>query len=83
MEVVTRALLLLSILALACTDNEGASRALHGSGFTDITLTGFSFGSCGKDDGSSTGFEAKNPQGERVSGVVCCGLIFKGCTVRF
>lgn len=81
-EVVSRSLLLFTLLALACTDNEGASRALHGSGFTDITLTGFSFG-CGKDDGSSTGFEAKNPQGGRVKGVVCCGLIFKGCTVRF
>lgn len=28
-------------------------------------------------------FVAKNPQGKPVSGVVCCGLAFKACTVRW
>lgn len=80
---VTRTLLLLALLALACTDTEGATRALRSSGFSDVTLTGYAFGRCSKDDASSTGFEATNPTGQRVTGVVCCGLVFKGCTVRF
>lgn len=79
----TRALLLFALLALACTDSEGATRALRSSGFSNVTLTGWQPGSCGKDDTSSTGFEATNPTGQRVTGVVCCGLVFKGCTVRF
>lgn len=82
MEVVTRALLLLSIFALACTDEAGARRALDANGFSSVTLSGFDWWSCSKGDTYATKFEATNSVGKRVSGVVCCGVM-KACTVRF
>ena len=75
--------LLLCFALVACTDSSGATKALRAHGFTDITITGWSPMSCGEDDTTSTGFRAKNAAGETVEGVVCCGLVFKNCTVRF
>lgn len=69
--------------ALACTDASNTIRTLQSSGFRDITVTGYSWFECGKDDTFHTGFTATNPLGQRVSGTVCCGFIGKGCTVRF
>lgn len=77
-----RSLLLVAAL-LACTDNNAAGYTLKAHGFSDISLTGWSPMSCAEGDASSTGFVATNPRGERVEGVVCCGLVFKNCTVRF
>lgn len=78
----------LTVLALtlplcACSNETDSREALQKSGYTDIRITGWSPFSCGKDDTWSTGFRAKNPAGQQVSGVVCCGLVFKSCTVRF
>jgi len=73
---------LLAPLLVACTDERGSLRALRSAGYTDITLTGFEPFGCGEDDLTSTGFRAKSPRGEPVSGVVCCGML-KSCTVRF
>lgn len=67
----------------ACANDEDTIRTLRSSGYTDIRTTGWSPMSCGKDDTFETGFSAVNPAGIRVNGVVCCGLVFKGCTVRF
>ncbi len=67
---------------LACSDDASARRTLEASGFSNIETTGFSFG-CGESDALSTGFVATNHQGQRVEGVVCCGVVFKCCTVRF
>lgn len=75
--------LLLCVALVACTDSSGATKALRAHGFTDITITGFEPFGCGKDDDTSTGFRAKNASGQVVEGVVCCGLVFKSCTVRF
>jgi hypothetical protein len=75
-------LVIVLVIATACTDESGATRALQSSGFSDITITGYEVFGCGKDDLSATGFRAKSPVGRPVSGVVCCGLL-KGCTVRF
>lgn len=66
----------------ACSASDASKDALQKQGFTDIVTTGWSPLSCGQDDFFSTGFTADNPNGQRVSGVVCCGLL-KGCTVRF
>ena len=57
--------------------------ALYSAGYTDVALTGYAYFGCGKDDTFATGFRAKNPQGNRVEGVVCCGFVGKGCTIRF
>ncbi len=56
---------------------------LTAAGFREIKEEGFAFFSCSSDDTYGVHFTATNPMGARVSGVVCCGLVFKGCTVRF
>jgi len=68
---------------MGCTDYKAAAKTLHSYGFTSVELTGWDAFECGEGDWSSTGFKATNSQGQRVSGVVCCGLIVKSCTVRF
>lgn len=79
-----RALCILAgLVALACTDTTATVRTLESAGFTEVQTLGWSPLSCGKDDTSSTGFRAKNVKGQTVEGVVCCGLVFKNCTVRF
>ena len=76
-------LLLTVALLSACFTNETATiQTLDKSGFTDIKTTRWDFG-CGDNDAYSTGFVATNPIGKRVSGVVCCGMWTKACTVRF
>lgn len=71
-----------ALSAIGCTDEPGARRALEGNGFSNFTLTGYAPFSCSDSDQTSTGFEATNAAGKRVSGVVCCGFL-KACTVRF
>jgi hypothetical protein len=73
--------LIVAALTLGCTSDEAARRALEASGFTDVQLTGFEWFGCGTED-FHNGFIAKNPRGQRVSGIVCCGWV-KNCTVRF
>lgn len=70
--------LLLSLAA--CTDSEAAKKALTGAGYSEIQLTGYSYG-CSENDTFSTGFKAKGPTGVRVNGVVCSGVL-KGSTIR-
>lgn len=75
---------LAALVALgACSDADETRRTLKSAGYSNIQTTGWSAFSCGKDDTYSTGFVATNPSGQRVEGVVCCGLVFKGCTIRF
>ncbi|WP_080437024.1 hypothetical protein [Burkholderia ubonensis] len=77
------ALMVLAIVALAgCTDEPGARKALAGAGFKDVSITGYSFFGCDKHDIFSTGFEARGPTGQFVTGVVCSGWM-KGATIRF
>lgn len=72
-----------TLLLAACTDSGAARRALEAQGFTDIEITGYAPFSCSEDDATSTGFTATNPQGKRVSGVACGGLLFKNTTIRW
>ena len=72
-------------LVLALTflvSDQRARSSLASAGYSDISLQGVSFFGCGDDDTLSCKFTATNPQGARVSGVLCCG-IFKSCTIRF
>lgn len=78
----TKTAILLAILLAACTNEDGATKALHGAGYTEVHLTGYRWLMCGKDDTYATGFEAKGPTGVKVTGVVCAGLMFKGSTIR-
>lgn len=70
------------VLLLGCTDDDAALRTLDAAGFRDVRLTGFELG-CADSDATHTGFDATNGNGKRVHGVVCCGMLFKACTVRF
>jgi hypothetical protein len=74
---------ILLALTMACSDNDGARNVLQGAGYTDINTTGYKWFGCGEKDSYHTGFTAKGPTGVRVNGVVCCGMFFKGCTIRF
>lgn len=73
-------------LMFSCTNSDRARRTLEDQGFTNVTLTGYSF-SCAGHDSTCTGFTAMSPfVGRNVSGAVGCGYggcSFKGCTIRF
>lgn len=74
------AILFAFLILVGCTDNAATVSTLRKAGFTDIQTTGWEPFAC--DDQFVTGFRARNPRGEMVSGVVCCGFL-KNCTVRW
>lgn len=76
------AVMMVNAALVGCSDEVASRETLRKSGFTDIEITGYKWNACGEDDTYSTGFIATNPTGQRVSGVVCCGIM-KACTVRF
>jgi len=83
---VSRILVVLLAIALLCgclTDETRTRTTLEKSGFTDIQVDGWAGLSCSEDDTFGTNFQATNPSNVTVTGVVCCGLVFKGCTIRF
>jgi hypothetical protein len=69
-------------MIVGCTDSDNAVRVLKAQGYTNIKTTGYCFFGCSKDDTVATGFEATAPNGQKVEGVVCQGLMFKGATIR-
>ena len=76
------AMLGLAVGLCACTDNTSkVSGELAAYGFTNVETQGYDAFVCGKDDNFATKFTATNPQGNKVAGVLCSGLM-KGSTVR-
>lgn len=73
--------LLLLITLVGCTNSSTAERVLVGAGYKNVTLTGYRFFGCGEDDLFHDGFEATGPTGQRITGVVCGGIL-KGSTIR-
>ena len=66
---------------------EKAVETLRVQGFTDVKVTDtdrmfVGWSGCSDKDGVAHHATATNPRGERVTLTVCCGLWFKGCTVR-
>lgn len=66
---------------------EKAEQALKTMGFRDIKITdshpyAAEWNGCGKGDAVAHEATATNANGQRVSLVVCCGMVMKGCTVR-
>jgi hypothetical protein len=76
------AVLFAALVALSCSNEGAAYETLRASGYKDIHISGWSPMSCGDSDGTCTGFEATGPTGQKVSGAVGCGYVFKGCTIR-
>jgi hypothetical protein len=63
-------------------NKDRARDILQAEGYTEIKVKGGGHGwACG-EDWSATGFTAQAPGGGRIEGVVCCGAVFKACTVR-
>ena len=77
-------LLLISCRYYGCPRPQRAETLLIAEGYTDITI--YSYGgygwSCSEKDGSATGFTARHGGADLLEGVVCCGLVFKACTIR-
>lgn len=76
------AIAMLAAAAAGCTQPEHARSVLVAQGYRDVKMTGYDFFNCSKDDFYHDQFSAISPSGQRVTGVVCAGLLFKGATVR-
>lgn len=74
------AVILFGVFPYTCTRPEETHRVLRQSGYSEVEITGWRPFS-GSGEAFSTGFEAKSPNGENVSGAVSSG-IFKGATIR-
>jgi hypothetical protein len=72
------------LLSGCSTTTVEAVKTLRAAGFTDIETVGIAVAACGEGDKpAGRKFVAINPSGQSVDGVVCCGMGFKGCTIRF
>ena len=80
---VTIAVVVLMCLGpLGVYDKPRASiQSLQSAGYSKVVLGNHAFMQCAGEDISALYFSAKNADGTKVTGVVCCG-IFKACTVR-
>jgi hypothetical protein len=79
------ALILFTFCVIGCTDSadfEKGKMQLQSQGYTEIIDTGYSLFCCGDSDDFSTGFEAKDKNGNLVKGCICSGFL-KGITIRF
>lgn len=68
-------------LLSGCNNSEEAINALQASGYRDITITGYKYFGCDRNDLFRIGFNAVGPTGIPASGVVCSGPL-KGATIR-
>jgi hypothetical protein len=76
----------LAVLAIvtaltACTDPDGARKALLDDGVEPSDIGGYAWFQCGRDDLWATRFKGER-SGRKISGAVCSG-IFKGHTLRY
>ena len=71
-----------ALILSACTDAPKAERVLRQNGYTNIEITGYRAFMGGEEDTCVTGFKAKSPTGQIVTGAVCSGFM-KGATIRF
>ena len=76
-------LLILVIFITGCTSTNKTINTLEKGGFTDIEVGSWDVFACSESDWFSTKFIATNPVGQKTDGTVCCGLIFKSCTIRY
>ena len=70
---------------VSCTSDNDFSKGkkqLENQGYTDIVNTGWNAFCCDRKDNFSTGFKAKDKNGNEVKGCICSGVL-KGITIRF
>lgn len=75
------AVLLMAVALTACTDPDGARKALLDDGVEPVEVGGYAWFSCGKGDVYATRFKGTR-EGRPIEGAVCSGW-FKGHTVRY
>lgn len=76
---------ILAITLIGCSsDNDfnKGKKQLEQQGYTNIQNTGYDIFCCGEDDNFSTGFKAKDKNGNIVEGCFCSRFL-KGVTIRF
>lgn len=78
-------LLVVFFTTIYCTSDNDFSKGkkqLENQGYTDIVNTGYNAFCCDEKDNFSTGFKAKDKNGNEVKGCICSGVL-KGITIRF
>jgi hypothetical protein len=83
-EGLVKKLLIASVILAAltgCTRADDSRRVLEQSGYSQVEITGWRPFAAGHDDTFSTGFRAKAPNGQTVTGAVTSGFL-KGSTIR-
>ena len=71
------------LIQRSCSEvEEPAQGCLAAAGYTAVNLGYWEPFVCG-GDGYARGFSGNAPDGRRVSGYVCSGLLLKACTIRF
>ncbi len=69
----------------SCTSDNDFSKGkkqLENQGYNYIVNTGYNAFCCDEKDNFSTGFKAKDKNGNEVKGCICSGVL-KGITIRF
>jgi len=91
MKRVMVAIMLVALVALSgcgfMVDEDQAVRAATNLGFTEVKVESravafLEWRGCSKSDDAGFTVSGKNPQGQRVTLLVCVGWPFKGATVR-
>ena len=78
-------ILVLILLFIGCTSDSDFNKVksqLEELGYTEIENTGYSILCCSEDDIFSTGFKAKDKDGNTIKGCVCSNIL-KGVTIRY
>lgn len=76
---------MLVVLLFGCTsdsDFDTVKRQLEAQGYTEVTQTGYAAWCCGEDYSWKTGWEALDPNDDRVSGCACSDFL-KGVSIKF
>lgn len=76
--------LLVMLFAIGGSDTPNYAGIVQSQGYTNVNIGDSAWMGCGKEDSvfTSVHFNALGVDRRPVSGVICCGLIFKSCTVR-
>jgi len=63
-------IILLVLVLSSCTNTDGTRQFLQENGYSNIEITGYDFFAKSQTDLTSTGFTARNLQGQLVTGAV-------------
>jgi len=72
----------------AAVNQDHAIDAMKTAGWSEVTVTGKNIVApdlmgCSEDDAVVFYTKGKNPAGQTAEAKVCCGAVFKSCTIRY